>query len=39
MDESDRTKLGMTTRRAVLGDDHVDRALPIKMRLPVSFRT
>ena len=27
MDEGDRTKLGLTTRRNVLGDDHVDRAL------------
>jgi len=27
MDEAERQKLGMTTRRAVLGDAHVDRAV------------
>jgi 4-carboxymuconolactone decarboxylase len=27
MDEAERQKLGMTTRRAVLGDAHVDRAM------------
>ena len=36
---ADRTEIGMTTRRAVLGDAHVDRAEAAKTELDAPFQS
>ena len=36
---ADRTEIGMTTRRAVLGDAHVDRAEAAKTEYDLPFQT
>jgi len=36
---ADRTEIGMTTRRAVLGDAHVDRAEATKTELDAPFQS
>ena len=36
---ADRTEIGMTTRRAVLGDAHVDRAKAAKTELDAPFQS
>jgi len=38
MDESDRRKLGLDTRRGVLGDAHVDRALANQTPFTAEFQ-